>query len=71
MLNMTPAAILAPPPQRPLCLTPCLGQGNPAPTSLLRAKRGRGGWRWEEDSFFHHQKGFLDFLPLPVALALV
>lgn len=64
MLNMMPAAILSPPSQRPQA-------GQASPSSLLREKWARSGWRQEEGDFFHHQKVFLDFLLLPVPLALV
>lgn len=59
MLNMMPAAILPPHPRG-------LRQGK-----LLREKWARSGWRQEEGDFFHHQKGFLDFLLLPVPLVPV
>lgn len=59
-----------PPSKRPQCLGPCLRQGGLSPPPSLEG-RGEEAMRWGEDSFFHHQKGFLDFLPLSVALAPV
>lgn len=72
MLNMTPAAILAsPPPNRPQCLAPCLRQGSPFPPPSLEGRGEEADEMGGEDRFSHHQKGFLDFLPLSVALASV
>lgn len=67
MLNMMPAAILGPP--RGHGVSPLPQARQACPGSLLREKRGRSGWRWEE-SFLQQQKGFLDFLPLLVPLTL-